>query len=212
MNSDTMHKLLAEIQHKLEQLSDVVVFIAGLPGSGKTTFARQLCEKFPEQAVYVALDWFVYHSSPERKKRIYAAIASNQPETIEQEANPYNWYDFIAFFEALQRLKTNRQVQLQNMWNQQSGERDLDVVLQIPPEHGIIVCEGSYLMDEQTFPHCDILVFLDVTFDVTHQRLVERDRHRTDPHYFDLKRHNTQQYDLPYNAAYQHNAHFIISS
>lgn len=203
-------EFLQLLQLLMRKQTVVTVFVSGLPGSGKTTFALELCSLFPDQSAFFSQDWFLDFSSPKRRSRILEAIASGNRANIEHESNPRNWYDINALFVSLETLKSKRHVELKQLWNQKTGEKDVQISISLPEKSALIVCEDSYLFDENAVPQADIIVYLDVALAVSHQRQVDRDRHRTDAEYFDLKRKITEQYDMPYITANRQNIHFVF--
>ncbi len=211
-NTPGYSEFLQSLALLLTKQALVTVFIAGLPGSGKITFARQLCERFDKQSVFFSLDWFVWYSSAERRSRIQEVISSGDKMRMETELNPLGWYDFDAFYHALETLKTEHHITLKRLWNQKSGEKDLAVSLSLPQTHTLIVCEGSELLGDDALPHADLIVFLDVSLKVSHERLKRRDQHRSDSKYLDIKLAITKKYDIPFNNTYKKNAHFVFSS
>ena len=201
----------AAVEALCKEGSPVTIFINGLPGSGKTTFAKHLARQYPGQAAVLGLDWFVYESSRQRKAGILQAVAQGDAGAIRTKTNPLNWYDFNHFYQALQTLQQAHRLELDTLWNQQSGELDLSVSLQIPDQGGIIVCEGAYLMDQRARAHGDIIVLLEVSLQTCQMRMAARDGHRNGPEYLQVKQKITLDYDIPYTTSNRCHVDFILA-
>ncbi|WP_062464378.1 hypothetical protein [Demequina soli] len=145
-----------------------IVGIAGIPGAGKSTLARDLVaalENAGTRAAYLPMDGF--HLSAAALARRGLAERKGAPET----------FDVDAFVAMLGRIRAGEGVRAPDY------DRGLhDVVpdrLAIPTHATVIVTEGNYLgLRSEGWgavrPALDELWFLDVPWDVARERLVAR--------------------------------------
>ena len=206
-----MEELYTRISNLLTNKSRPLVYICGLGGSGKTTLAKEIAEKLDTDSVAVHSDWWAKYSTTERKKRIGDALASNDPERIEQEENPQNWYDVWESIRSdLLTLQETGSLIINTAWNQQTGEKDFTVELSVP-EHGVILFDGIYLLHPEIADIADLIVFLDVHPEECQKRSEQRDAHRSEPEYLAYKAALMQKYDIPYFEKYRERADIVLS-
>ncbi len=146
-DSMDLKKLRSCFDSLLAKKKNPIVFICGLGASGKTTLAQQLRTLFPECLSTLHLDWYLKHSTEERKQRIVKAKLSGDKKVVEKEENPRNWYDWDAFEQDLLNFQKTGKVKIDGIWNQKSGKKDLNMELSIDQNtQGIIICAGVFDM------------------------------------------------------------------
>lgn len=188
-----------------------VVFVCGLGGAGKTTFAKQLVAQNPG-SILLHLDWYATYPTKERKKRIAEAVESEDPVRIEQEENPKNWYSWEEFKKDLRQLQRDGDIDIRSAWNQANGEKDLDVKLSFGgKKDGFIICEGIYLLHPDVAVMGDLIILLDISVEEARRRAESRDDHRSSPEYLAYKASLTAKYDLPYFAQNKGAADVVLS-
>lgn len=191
--------------------SHPVIFICGLGGSGKTTFARKLAQKY-ENAHILEWDWYLKFASKERAQRIAAAWNSDDQTLVNQEVNPYNWYDWDAFKAGLRVLQTEGKIELKGVWNQATGEKDSNPSVDFDGKKGLIICDGLYLLHPDIISYADLIILLEVPKEEARRRADQRDSHRTDPEHLKRKAIILEKYDIPYFETYRDNADFILNT
>jgi uridine kinase len=200
--NDSIQKIQSEKSHP-------VIFICGLGGSGKTTFAKKLAAEH-ENAKILELDWYLKFSSKERAQRIADIWNSEDSSLVDQEADPYNWYDWETFKADLSQLQTKGTLSLKSAWNQTTGEKDIDPSLDFNNTNGLIVCEGIYLLHPNVIPLADLVILLNVPKEESRRRADQRDAHRTNSEHLQRKAIILEKYDIPYFETYKKNADFIL--
>lgn len=206
-----IEKIQARIKALLEQKNRPIAFICGLGGSGKTTLAKKIAREMDVECIPVHSDWWAKYSTVERKARIKEALDSGDPVRIAQEENPQNWYGVWKKLSAdLLELQRTGKLMIPNVWNQKTGEKDLNVELSVP-EKGLILFDGIYLLHPEIADVSDFIVLLDVPPDVCRKRSEQRDSHRSDPDYLAYKASLMEKYDVPYFKKYRTRADLIIS-
>jgi uridine kinase len=185
------------------------VFVCGLGGVGKSTISGRLAELL--NGVVVESDWYLRHSTAERRRRIADALTSGDPSFVEAEENPQNWYDWSAFRRDIEQLRDTGNVVIDDAWAQSTGEKSDSVAIHADAGQPII-CEGIYLLDAEVSDLSDVSVLLTVSGHVARERAEERDRHRSDETYLAYKRELLWKYDLPYFERHQGNADIVIDN
>ena len=204
-----MQDLKNQLRKLLGEKARPILFLAGLGGSGKTTVADEIAKQSETDSIVLHFDWWLRYPTEARKKRIQQALASNDPEAIEAEENPKNWYDWEKMKADLLHLQDTGQTVLIDAWDQQTGLKNLKVPLELP-ESGLIICEGIYLLHPDITEVTDCIVFLDVSKDVCRKRAEARDGHRSSPEYLAYKAALVEKYDVPYFEEYKKNADIVI--
>ncbi|MBU0999417.1 hypothetical protein KKG24_03925 [Patescibacteria group bacterium] len=193
------------------QKSHPIVFISGMGGSGKTTFANKIVNQ-NNNAKHFELDWYLIHSSKERGKRIKDAFESGNEETINKEANPINHYDYNSFKKDIKDFQESGKFSVKNVWNQKTGEKDANYSLDFNGQDGLIVCDGDYLLHSEIASLADLVILLEVPFETARKRAEQRDMHRSDTEHLARKKLIAQKYDTPYFAENRKNATLVIAS
>jgi uridine kinase len=200
-----------------------VIGICGLPGSGKTTLARELERYFLERALVIGIDDFCEVPTLRRKSYLKDALDTKNkeklkyltnPEKISENpyANPLSWYDWNAIEETLSQLRLGKTVMRKNCWDQQTGACDQDKIYQPKNHpHSIIIIEGIYLF-ENNLPHqIDVTAMLQLPEDLAEQQERTRDQHRNDALYLYYKALINKLYCVPYLEKYKENMDYIIT-
>ena len=203
-----MEKLEKTIESLLQEKERIIVFVCGLGGAGKTTFANNLVEQ-DVNSIALHSDWWLKYPTLERRKRIQNAIESGDENSIEIEENPKNWYDWESMKEDILLLQEKGRVDVHDAWNQNTGLKNLKVPLEFFHK-GVIICDGIYLLHPEIVDIADFTVLLDVPFEVCRKRSDKRDEHRNSSEYLALKAHLTEKYDVPYFEKYRNNANLIM--
>lgn len=187
-----------------------IVFICGLGGTGKSTFADKLKENFSIECKIIRLDWYLKYSTSDRKSRIKKAFESGDKILIKEEENPLNWNDFEKLKRDLLKLQQESRLEIKSVWNQQTGEKDLDIRIKLEQQRGLIICEGIYLLHPEIISVAKFVIFLKITEDEAIRRMKQRDSHRSSEEYLVFKAKLQKEYDMPYFKKYEHNADVII--
>lgn len=203
-----------DLGNKLKELqskkSHSIVFVSGLGGSGKTFLAKKLVEENPN-ARHFELDWYLVLPSSERGEKIQKALNSSNQKEIDREANPINWYDYDAFKKDLRNFQKTGKFNIENAWDQKTGEKVGIHSLDFGNKNGLIICDGDYLLHSEVASLADLVVLLDLSPEEARRRAEERDRHRSNPEHLARKRFIAQNYDLSYFQKNRPNAEIIVS-
>lgn len=203
-----MKALLDAIDSIPTQKKHPVLFLSGLGGMGKTTFAHKVEER--RKSVVVETDWYLTYATEDRKMRIAYALASGNPERIQKEENPLHWYSWDLFTEDILGLQKNGSLKIKNAWNQKTGGKDLNVDLHLQGEKDLIMCDGIYLLHPPLTALADYIVLLEGGKELSQERTAQRDAHRSSPEYLAYKAELLEKYDLPYVERYRKNADCTI--
>ncbi|MCK7615926.1 hypothetical protein [Roseibium sediminicola] len=126
-----------------------VVGVSGFAGAGKTTLCETTVSAYPEQVVRLNCDLFSAFSIQERRERIDNAFASGNPEVIEAEMNPRNWYDWKGIHHAIDGLRQRRAFETNKAWNHTTGLLDAHYSKALPPAGPVVVlCDCIFLLHE----------------------------------------------------------------
>ena len=203
------------IQNLLEQKKHPLIFISGLPAAGKTTLSKQLQNDF-ENAVVIQGDWFIKHPTFDRLDRIIDAEKNGNTQRIENERNPINWFDWDALQQAIEQLTATGSLTISSGWDQKTGDKNVDITLNLPEESAPIICECAYLLHLPLINQVDCVVLVDTLADVANQRLYDREGDKfsepflTYENFLAYRETLTEKYDLPYFAVYRHHADIIL--
>ncbi len=203
-----LNEKIKEIQSKK---SHPIIFIAGMGGSGKTTFAKKLVAE-NINAIHFELDWYHVYASKERHKRIQEAFDSKDQKRIDSEADPIYWYDFDAFKNAITTLQREGKLHVNNAWEQKTGEKIAEHDLDFKGKDGLIVCDGDDLIHSEIISLADLSILLDVSPDEARHRAEERDKHRADTAHLARKRLIMETYDIPYFAENKKNVDMVLET
>lgn len=150
----------------------VVIGVAGIPGSGKTTLSQTVSQKIGPQATFVPIDGF----------HLTRAALSAMPDPEEAHARRGAAFTFDAgkYLNLVRELRAP--ISSHTVWApsfdhavKDPKERDIAV----RPEHKIVVMEGNYVaLDQDVWRDAaklfDELWFVEVDFQVARKRLAER--------------------------------------
>jgi pantothenate kinase len=152
----------------------ILIALAGLPGSGKSTMAAQLAKQVNAQAgadVIMALGMDGFHLTKAQLARF-----PDPAEALRRRGAPWT-FDAAAL---TQRLLDLRQQQTAVMWSgfeHGVGDPVADAIT-VSPSTRIVLVEGLYLLhDDHGWQHAhlfDECWFLDVPMDIAMDRLVRR--------------------------------------
>jgi len=142
----------------------LLVAIAGVPGVGKTTFARQLAQALPNCS-RVSMDGF--HLDNQILKDMDLLDRKGAPET----------FDLDGFAALLNRLKARTEIYVPDF--DRDTERSINCAQWIPGHHDTLVVEGNYLLLDETGwrelqSYWDVSVFLTADLSVIEERLIDR--------------------------------------
>jgi uridine kinase len=182
--------------------------ICGLGGTGKTTLCTEIQRRHPTSTAIIEIDWYLTHTSKERRARVLEAIDSNSNDLAFWK-DPVNWYDWQLFVVDLDQLRSRGSLKRSGLWRQSSGEKDLEVSLSLATS-GVIICDGIYLLHEEVRAHLNQTVLLKTTPESALARSIQRDHHRNPKNYQDFKSLVTAEYDIPYFEKYQDLASEVV--
>lgn len=203
--------IATEIKRRLSGPGRKVVYVCGLPGSGKTTFCTNYSKSAGVSGPVLHSDWFAKYATSERRARIQTALESRDLIRIEAEENPYNWYDWAGFFGGVKKLRETGHLSIEDGWDQATGEKGLQINLSAG-DQDVIWCDGIYLLEPKARRDADLIILLESDTDMALQRTAGRDSHRNDAEYLAYKERLTQTYEIPYFAKFRHNADIIIDN
>lgn len=139
MRYNDEQQLARHLTHLARGRSRMLIGIGGIPGAGKSTFARHLKDAVchisqnPNMAVTVPLDGF--HLSNAELERRELKERKGSPETFLAQA----------FFSKLIEIKRAARPVLMPMYSRQLHEPVPDA-LEIPPEIPVVIVEGNYVL------------------------------------------------------------------
>ena len=174
-----------------------IIFICGHPGSGKTTFSKNLSNQLMGVETFISHDLYLKHSSKERKKYFEYKVNKITPPSSNVEEDPKKWYDNAAFLKDLNTLKLNGALNIKNAWNQKSGEKDLKININLKNKK-FIICEGMYLLHKIISKHADMTIYLNTSWQESLKRQESRDSHRTSKESRRYKKYLAKEYSVPY--------------
>ena len=182
-----------------------IVTVMGLSGAGKSYTSKQL-EQVLNHACVVSFDWWIREPSSVRRALIASAYEENGTMP-----DPLSWYDWEAFETSLHVLQTTGSLTLVGMWNQQTGEKDLDLNLHVPND-GIVIVEGMYLMEYGVRQFVDYSIVIDTNPTAAIMASTSRRSQQSSSTYQTVKARWIREYDVPYIARYIQTADAVINN
>jgi len=133
----TLAELAALVRQRRPGTGRLLVGIAGPPGAGKSTVARQLAGRLGECAAVVGQDGFhLAHAVLERSGQVGRKGA---PET----------FDAHGFVAALERVRNERGHHVWLPGFDRSIEDSIAQAIDVAPHHDVVIVEGNYLLLDQ---------------------------------------------------------------
>ncbi len=182
-----------------------IVFITGLSGSGKTTLASKLRDA-SDEIIVISFDWWIKDASPLRRAKIV-----DDYEKTGDIPNPLEWYDWQKFHDDMNNLQSTGKLIFHRAWNQTTGEKDLDLELQVGHD-GIIVIEGMYLFEDLTRTLANYIIMIEPDIDKATQRAQARHQQRNPGDYLAIKERWHREYDVSYLKKHAEKVHLLISN
>ncbi|KAF5019133.1 hypothetical protein F66182_8869 [Fusarium sp. NRRL 66182] len=159
----------------------LLIGVAGIPGSGKTTFSQIIAERInaraasssPPPATFVPMDGFHLTRA--------ALSAMPDPDTAHFRRGAAFTFDAPKFLTLVQALSASpipsSPILAPSFDHALKDPRDHDIVIR--PEHRVVILEGNYLaLDQDVWRDAaellDELWFVEVDFEVARTRLRER--------------------------------------
>ena len=152
----------------------VLVAVDGVDGAGKTTFADELAAAcrptWPGPVARASVDGF-HHPAAHRHARGRTA-----------EAFWSRSFDHAAFRSALvDPWRAGPGAPYRVAVHDVTTDRALDVPADVVPPEGLLLVDGIFLQREELRDAWDLVVFLDVPFEVSVPRMAQRDGSDPDP-------------------------------
>ncbi len=171
--------------------------VCGFGGTGKSTVMRDLSAKFRDSCVVFETDWYMTHSSKERREGIARAIESNIEHELNFWSSPINWYDWQELTNDLSELMAEGQLLRQGFWRSSTGEKDLSISLSLKA-NAVILVDGIYLLHDPIRSLLDAVIMLEVDVEEALARSIARDKHRSPPSRQEFKKQVAYSHDIPY--------------
>jgi pantothenate kinase len=108
--------------------------VCGAPGAGKSTLAVRLARGLGDTAVVVPMDGFHLHD--DQLRRLGLADRKGAPET----------FDVAGYTSLLRRLRQETEHTVYAPAFDRSRELALAAVIDVRPEHRVVITEGNYLL------------------------------------------------------------------
>lgn len=160
-----IESLAAHIEGLPATNGKILVAVVGAPGSGKSTFSKQLGAVIGASCVVIPMDG--YHLKNETLTARHILHKKGAPETFDVEA----------------LLDLVKKVSLGENPSFSMFDRKKDAVIEnadiVLPSHDIVIFEGNYLLlDESKWAalqdYWTLTIFLDIKLETVKQRLIER--------------------------------------
>ena len=168
MDSPEINQAMAALRARLVPGTRTVLGIAGVPGSGKSTFADWIRQQFePGQAVVVPMDGF----------HLGNAIIDGTP--LRQRKGAIDTFDAGGYLSLLRRLVRRDEPVVYAPEFRRTLDEPVAASIAIPADVPLVITEGNYLLVEQE-PWKDIRAqldevwFVDTPPQLRLARLVER--------------------------------------
>ena len=175
--------------------------VCGLGGTGKSSVCREVAKRNPQTIVF-EIDWFCEHSSADRRLLVKKALAENDQSALAHWEDPSAWYDWNLLLKNLKELRKTGKLHLKNAWRQSTGEKDLQIDLQLPKGHCVILVDGIYLLHPLIRKELDRVILLTISNQLSIERSALRDQHRSDAEYLHWKAKLLESFDSPYFERY----------
>lgn len=175
MTSPARAAVLAEVAARVPRPGrPVLVGVDGVDGAGKTTFADELaavCRRsWPGPVVRASVDGF-HHPAAHRH------ALGRTPEAFWSRS-----FDYDAFRSVLlEPWRAGPGATYRPAVHDVAADRALDVPADVVPPEGLLLVDGIFLQREELRDAWDLVVFLDVPFEVSVPRMAQRDGSDPDP-------------------------------
>jgi pantothenate kinase len=166
-------QLASYLQQQVNKLGSGEIFwlgIAGVPGSGKSTLSRALCEHLGELAIVIPMDGYHYY-------RRELDQMPNPEEAHRRRGAPFT-FNAQRFVKELSEAQQRGEGSFPSFDHGTGDPIEGDIEI-IKGRHRVVIVEGNYLLlDEE--PWCAIRTllsetwFLDINVDLCMQRVRER--------------------------------------
>lgn len=166
--------VLAEVAARVPRPDrPVLVAVDGVDGAGKTWFGDELaaaCASWPGPVVRASVDGFHHPQS-------YRHAHGRTGETFWSRS-----FDYAAFLsELVLPWRAGPGSVYRPAVHDVDADRALDPQPSVVPERGLLVVDGIFLQRDGLREHWDLVVFLDVPFEVSASRTAVRDGSDPDP-------------------------------
>jgi len=198
------------LKGRTKELRHATVFVCGLAGAGKTTLCHGLIELLPSGSTILRQDWFTRFITQERLARIASARDSGDTIALEREENPFNWHDLGAFFECAERLVRTGGLVLRGAFDQRTGRKDATFSVKLGGSSSLLLCDGIYLLHPLARMYSDQVVFIDIPFETSVERVRGRDGHRASDEYLRFKAGLRRKHDLPYATKWRKDTDIVM--
>ncbi len=157
----------------------IALGITGRAGAGKTIFSKILQQYFTNagiEAIAYNGDWDFRLSSAERKKWIGEPRKKGDLAEYARRANQESWWDFDQMAYNFRQLSNGNPVHIVNGYDQKTGDKIVDKVIEPPKKEGIVVIEQPFI--GYVLPELKGLVYLYIEPGEGFLRLFARDREK----------------------------------